>query len=98
MKSFFKSLQAELVDYPDFTLCQIVSDYDTNHKIDIRFQGNFNPISSIAMMLYNFDMKILTYNVYTKYYGDGMMNIMDHYIIIECEYDFNRLMIDNQEI
>lgn len=98
MKSFFKSLQSELVDYPYFILNQVTSTADINHKINILFTGNFNPISLISMILANLDMKISAWNIDIRYYDDRMINIMDRNIIIECEYDFNRLMIDNQEI
>lgn len=100
MKSFFKALQCELGDFPCFILTQTITTSNTNHKIEILFRAyrDFNPISLIGMILFNLDMKISTWNIDTRYYDDRMINIMDHDITIECEYDFNRLMIDNQEI
>lgn len=101
MRSFFESLQAELDNFPCVILKQI-SSTDANHKIDILFKGNFNPISSLFMILFNHGMKISTWNMDTSVYISNRLHcdssIIIYDITIECEYDFNRLMIDNQEI
>jgi hypothetical protein len=99
MKSFFEELRCELDDFPYFILRQMVSTSNANHKIEIIFRAyrSFNPIPLMTMILFNLGMKISIWNIDSTATYHDMMS-MDHDITIECEYDFNRLMIDNQEI